>query len=161
MNWKLNPWYLCVICPHFNCQKSYYDIGHICPIRTEISTHEHWDNVFILLFIWLAVIGFRQNYYIYCLILEILGAKCRFFSLYNQPKKENVYKALFPPPPQCSKTPLISEMCIYITNNLCKWGLGTRGGGDDLQTKNGGGPAYSTWNAVITNGKLHQWLTFW
>ena len=39
---------------------------------------------------------------------------------------ENIFKTLFPPP--CSKTPLISEMCIYITNNLCKWGLGTRGG---------------------------------
>ena len=37
-------------------------------------------------------------------------------------------------PPPCSKTPLISEMCIYITNNPCKWGLGTRGGGDVLLT---------------------------
>ena len=37
---------------------------------------------------------------------------------------ENIYKTLFPP---CSKTPLISEMCIYITNNLCKWRLGTWG----------------------------------
>ena len=33
--------------------------------------------------------------------------------------------------------------CIYITNNLCKWGLGTRGN-HVLQTKNGGGPAYNT-----------------
>ena len=61
---------------------------------------------------------------IYCLILEILGQKCHF-SLYNQPKTKNIYKTLFPP---CSKTPLISETCIYITNNLCKWRLGTQGG---------------------------------
>ena len=26
-----------------------------------------------------------------------------------------------------SQTPLISELYIYITNNLCKWRLGTRG----------------------------------
>ena len=47
-----------------------------------------------------------------------------FFSLYNQPKTE-IFIKLFP---RCSKTPLISQMCIYITNNLCKWGLGTPGG---------------------------------
>ena len=31
--------------------KSCYDSAHICPIRAEISTHEHWENVFILLFV--------------------------------------------------------------------------------------------------------------
>ena len=44
-------------------QKSCYDSAHICPIRAEISTHEHWENVFILLFVWLDVIGFRLNYF--------------------------------------------------------------------------------------------------
>ena len=38
-------------------------------------------------------------------------------------------------------------MCIYITNNLCKWRLGTRGA-DVLQTKNWGGPAYNTLNTI-------------
>ena len=42
--------------------KSCYDSAHICPIRGEISTHEHWENVLILYFVWLVVIGFRQNY---------------------------------------------------------------------------------------------------
>ena len=32
-------------------EKSCYDIGHICPIRAEISTHKHWENVFILYFV--------------------------------------------------------------------------------------------------------------
>ena len=32
-------------------KKSCYDIGDICPIRTEISIHEYWENVFILLFV--------------------------------------------------------------------------------------------------------------
>ena len=62
-------------------------------------------------------------------------------------------------------TTYIRDVYLYLKkNNLCKWGLGTQGGGgvhDVLQTKNGGGPAYSTWNTVIGNGKLHQWLTFW
>ena len=83
--------------------------------------------------------GFRQNYFHISPNFGDFGAKMSFFPLYNQPKTENIYKTLFPPP--CSKTPLISEMCIYITNNLCKWGLGTRGD-NVLQTKNGGGPAF-------------------
>ena len=86
--------------------------------------------------------GFRQNYFHISPNFGDFGGENVIFSLYNQPKTENIYKTLFPP---CSKTPLISEMCIYITNNLCKWGLGTRGGGNNvLQTKNGGGPASST-----------------
>ena len=45
----------------------------MCPIRTEISTHKHLGKCIYLLFVYLVVISFRQNYfYIYCLILEIL-----------------------------------------------------------------------------------------
>ena len=108
-------------------QKGCYDSAHICPIRAEISTYEHWENAFILLFVWLVVMGFRQNYFHTCISPHFgdFWVKMSFFSLYNQPKTENIKKkTLFP---SCSKTPLISEMCIYITNNLCKWGLGTRG----------------------------------
>ena len=73
--------------------------------------------------------GFRQNYFHISPNFGDFGAEMSFFFLlYNQPKMENIYKTL-PPPPPCSKTPLISEMRIYITHNLCKWGLGTRGGG--------------------------------
>ena len=67
--------------------------------------------------------GFRQNYFNISPNFGDFGAKMSFFLLYNQPKTENIYKTLFPP---CFKTQLIPEMCIYITNNLCKWGLGTR-----------------------------------
>ena len=85
--------------------------------------------------------GFRQNYFHILPNFGDFGAKMSFFVLYNQPKTENIYKTLSPPPPPpCSKTPLISEMYIYITNNLCKWGLGTGGGGGGnnvLQTKKG------------------------
>ena len=110
---------------HKLIQKSCYGIGYICPIRAEISTYEHWENVFILIFVWLVVIGFRQNHIYIVPNFRDLGAKMSFFSLYNQPKTEKIYKTLFP---RCSKTPLISEMCIYITHNLCKWGFGTPGG---------------------------------
>ena len=85
------------------------------------------------------------------------GAKMSFFRYINKPNTENVYKTL--PPSLCSKTPHMSEMCTYITNKLCKLGLGTRGN-DGLQTKNGGGPAYSTWKTVIANGKLPPLLNF-
>ena len=137
------------------CSKSCYDSAHICPIRTEISTHEHLGNVFILLFVWLVVMGFRQNYFHISPNFGDFEAKMSFFRYIINQKRKIFIKHCSPP---CSKTPLISEMCIYITNNLCKWGLGTRGGGNNvLLTKNGGGPASSTWNTVKANGKLHQW----
>ena len=128
-----------------NLQKSCYDSAHICPIRAEISTHEHWENVFILLFVWLVVMDFRQNYFHISPNFGDFGAKMSFFRYIIKQKRKIFIKHCSPP---CSKTPLISEMC--------KWGLGTRGGNNVLQTKNGGGPASSTWNTVIANGKLHQ-----
>ena len=45
----------------------------------------------------------------------------------------------------------IRDVYLYITNNMWKLRLGTRGGGgggDVLQTKTRGGPAYNTWNTA-------------
>ena len=109
---------------HF--KKRCYDSAHICPIRAEISTNELWENVFILLFVWFVVMGFRQNYFYISPNFGDFGAKVSFFRYISNQKRKIFIKHCSPP---CSKTPLISEMCIYITNNLCKWGLGTRGGG--------------------------------
>ena len=53
------------------------------------------------------------------------GAKMSFFRYIINQKWKIFIKHCSP---RCSKTPLISEMCIYITHNLCKWGLGTPGG---------------------------------
>ena len=119
--------------------KSCYDSAHICPLRAEISPHEYWETVLILIFVWLVVIGFRQNYFHILLNFGDFGAKMSFFCYIINQKRKIFIKHCSPP---CSKTPLISEMCIYITNNLCKWGLGTRGGtmfyrlkmGEDLLT---------------------------
>ena len=79
-----------------------------------------------LLFLWLAVSGFRQNYFYILPNFGDFGAKMPFSSLYNQPKTKWFYKTL---PPPCTKKVLISEMCIYIKSYLCKLGLGTGGGG--------------------------------
>ena len=107
--------------------KSCYDSAHICPIRAEISTHGYWENVFILLFVWFVIMGYRQNFFYISHNFGDFGAKMSFFRYIINQKRKIFIKHC--PPPPCSKTTLISEMCIYITNNLCKWGLGTRGGG--------------------------------
>ena len=69
--------------------------------------------------------GFRQNYFHISPNFGDFGAKMSFFRYIINQKRKIFINHCSPP---CSKTPLISEMCIYITNNLCKWGLGTRGG---------------------------------
>ena len=61
------------------CKKSCYDSAHICPLRAEISTHEYLENVFILLFVWLVVIGFRQIYFHISRNFGDFGAKMSFF----------------------------------------------------------------------------------
>ena len=94
-----------------------------------------------------------------CHILEILGQKRHFFAIYLTKKRNNFIKHCSPP---CINKPPISEMCIYIRHNLYKWGLDTRGGGNNvLQPKNGGRVSLQHMKYVITNGKLHQSLTFW
>ena len=98
----------------------------ICPIRAEISTHKKLGKCIYLLFVWLAVIGFRQNYYYILPYCGYFGAKMSFFHYIINQKRNNFIKHC---PLPCTKKPLISEMCIYIKSSLCRWGLGTRRGG--------------------------------
>ena len=100
-----------------------------CPKRAEISTHKHLGKCIYLLFVWLAVIGLRQNYFYILPNFGDFGAKMSFFHYIINQKRNNFIKHCSP---QCTKKPLISEMCIYIKSSLCKWGLGTRGGGNDV-----------------------------
>ena len=59
----------------------------MCPIRAEISTHKSLGKCIYLLFVVLAVIGFRQNYfYILPNFGDFWAKKNAIFSLYNQPK---------------------------------------------------------------------------
>ena len=115
---------------------------YIYPIMTEISTHKYWENVFILLFVWLSVIGFRQNHFHILPNYGDFGAKMSFFSLYNQPKTENVYKPPPPPPPPVfQNTTYIRNVYPYNKQSV-EMGSWNRGGDDVLQTKNGKGPGF-------------------
>ena len=58
----------------------------MCPIRAEISTHKNLGKCIYLLFVWLAVIGCRQNYFFILPNFGEFGGKNVIFSLYNQPK---------------------------------------------------------------------------
>ena len=51
----------------------------MCPIRAEILTRKHLGKCIYLLFVWLAVIGFRQNYFYILPNFGDLGAKMSFF----------------------------------------------------------------------------------
>ena len=74
--------------PLFVFVNSCHDSAHICPIRTGISTHEHWGNVFILLFVWLVVMGVRQNYFHISPNFGDFEAKMSFFRyIINQKRK--------------------------------------------------------------------------
>ena len=56
----------------------------MCPIRAEISTHKQLGKCIYLLFEWLAVIGFRQNYFYILPNFGDFGAKMSFFHLRNE-----------------------------------------------------------------------------
>ena len=96
----------------------------MCPIRAEISTHKHLEKCIYLLFVWITVIGFRQNYFYILPNFGNFGAKMSFFHYIINQKLNNFIKHCSP---LCTRKPLISEMCIYIKSSLCKWGLGTQG----------------------------------
>ena len=91
----------------------------------------HWFQTKLLSYIGLYWIFWGTNIILY---------------LYNQPKREHVYKIS---PSPCSKLP----MYIYITNNLCKLGHWTQR--DDVpQTKNRGGPAFNAWTTLYSQRKM-------
>ena len=118
----------------------------MCPIRAEISTHKNLVKCIYLLFVWLAVIGFRQNLFYILPNFGDFWAKMSFFHYIINQKRNNFIKHCSPP---CTKKPLISEMCIYIKSSLCKWGIGTRGGGTMFyRQKIKGVSAYNTQNTL-------------
>ena len=113
-------------CNNKNSKKSCYDSAHICPIRGRNFNPRTLGKCFYFVICMISRHGFQTKLLPNKALFWRFWGENVIFSLYNQPKTENIYKTLSPPPP-CSKTPLISEMCIYKTHNLCKWGLGTRG----------------------------------
>ena len=53
----------------------------MCPIRTEISTQKHFGKCIYLLYVWLAVIGSRQNHFYILPNFGDFWQKCHFFTI--------------------------------------------------------------------------------
>ena len=107
-----------------------YDKAGNLPNKGRNFNTQTWGKIVYFLFVWLVGIGFRQKSFRVLPNFGDFGAKMSFFHYIINQKRNNFIKHCSPPPP-CTKKPLISEMCIYIKSSLCKWGLGTRGGGGD------------------------------
>ena len=108
----------------------------IGPIQTEISPYKIRKKLFIFQIVRFNSICIWQNYF--CILPNFgeFGAKTSLFRYLINQKRNNFIKHC---PPPCINKPPISEMCIYMRHNLYKWGLDTRGGGNNvLQPKNGG-----------------------
>ena len=97
----------------------------IGPIRTEISPYKIRKKLFIFQIVRFNGICIWQNYF--CILPNFgdFGAKTSLFRYLINQKWNNFIKHCSPPP--CINKPPISEMCIYIRQNLYKWGLDTRG----------------------------------
>ena len=66
----------------------------MCPM--EISTHKNSVKCIYLLFVWLAVIGFRQNYFYILPNFGDFGAKMSFFHYIINQKRNNFIKHCSP-----------------------------------------------------------------
>ena len=53
----------------------------ICPIRAEILTNKHGEKLYISYLYDQKVLVSDKISSVYCLILEILGQKCHFFTI--------------------------------------------------------------------------------
>ena len=104
-----------------------YDKAGNLPNKGRNFNTQTWGKIVYFLFVWLVGIGFRQNFFRVLPNFGDFGAKMSFLHYIINQNRNNFIKHCSP---QCTKKPLISEMCIYIKSSLCKWGLGTRG--DDV-----------------------------
>ena len=129
-------WVLFRICPGCSVffvvkttpfQKICYDKAGNLPNKGGNLNTQTWGKIVYFLFVWLVGIGFRQNFFRLLPNFGDFGAEMSFLHYIIYQNRNNFIKHCSPPP--CTKKPLISEMCIYIKSSLCKWGLGTRGGG--------------------------------
>ena len=78
-------------------QRSLMITQEMCPIRAEFSTHKHLGKCIYLLFEWLAVIGFRQNYFYISPNFGDFGAKMSFFHYIINQKRNNFIEHCSPP----------------------------------------------------------------
>ena len=120
----------------------------MCPIRADISALKNLGKCIYLFFVWLAVIGFRQNYFYIAPNFGDLGAKCHFFHYIINQKRNNFIKHC--PPPVYQKAADIRDVYLYkkFTVQVGSWYTG--GGGVTMfyRQKIKGVSAYNTQNTL-------------
>ena len=113
--------------------KSYYDIGDYMPYKDRyFNTRKLGKCFFILLFVWLVVIGFRQNYFHILLNFGDFGAKTSFY-LYIINQKLKMFITYFSPVFQNTTYIRNLYLCIYICISVF-WVLEHGGGGGRCST---------------------------
>ena len=91
-------------------KRSVMKTQEMCPIRAEISIHKHLGKCIYFLFVWLAVIGFRQNYFYILPNFGDFGAKMSFFHYIINQKRNNFIKHCSPRVPRSREY----QRCISI-----------------------------------------------
>ena len=109
-------------------------ISHeMCPIWAEISTQKHLGKCIYmyLLFVWLAVIGFRQNYFYILPNFGDFGAKMSYFHYIINQKRNNFIKHCPPPPSVYQEAADIRYVYLYkkFALQVGSWYTGGGGGG--------------------------------
>ena len=89
-----------------------YDNPGNVPNKGRISLHKNLGKCIYLLFVWLAVIGFRQNYFYILPNFVDFGAKMSFIHYIIDQKRNNFIKHC-PPPPEYQEAADIREVYLY------------------------------------------------
>ena len=108
----------------------------MCPVRTEISTHKHLGKCIYLLFCWLAVISFRQNYFYMLPNFGYFGAKMSSLYYISNQKPKSFIKHR-PPPRVYKETPDIRDLYLY-KKVICASGVLVHGGQCAIDKKSKG-----------------------
>ena len=96
------------------------------------NTQIFW-KMYFLLFVWLAVIGFRQNYFYILPNFGDFGAKMAFFHYIINQKRNNFLKHCSPPPPVYQEAADIRDVYLYkkFSVQVGSWYKGRGGGGGE------------------------------
>ena len=102
----------------------------MCLKRAEISAHKNLGKCIYLLFVWLAVIGFRQNYFYVLPNFGDFGATMSLFHYIINQELNNVIKQCSPPPVYQEAADIID---VYLYKKFAvQVGSWYKGGGDDV-----------------------------
>ena len=130
--WKKSSMYFFNVPWNRKHKRSVMITQEMCPIREEISTHKNFGKCIYLLFVWLAVIGFRQNYFYLLPYFGDFVAKMSFFHYIINQKRNNFIKHCPPPPPPVYQEAAdIRDVYLYkkFAVQVGSWYTGGGGGG--------------------------------